>query len=97
VLTPGQRNDAAVFEQLRKEVPPDCHPPKPVADKGYDSDKIRDSLLMEGIKPVIPFRSNAVDPLPLDKKAYRERNRVERLISKLKQFRRLATRSKNSA
>lgn len=92
VLTPGQRNDAAVFEDLMEAVPPDCHPAEAVADKGYDSDKIRDSLLDEGIKPVIPSRSTAVDPVRLDKKAYRERNCIERLISKLKQFRRIATR-----
>jgi transposase len=73
-------------------VPPDCRPKEAVADKGYDSDEIRDALLDDGINPVIPSRSNAIDPLPLNKKAYRERNRVERLISKLKQFRRVATR-----
>jgi transposase len=92
VLTPGQQHDAAAFEELMEAVPPDCHPKQAIADKGYDSDEIRDSLLDEGMKPVIPYRSNAVDPVPLDKKAYRERNRVERLISKLKQFRRIATR-----
>ena len=92
VLTPGQVHDAAAFDELKQAVPPDCHPKEAVADKGYDSDKIRDALVDEGIKPVIPHRKNAVDPPRLDKKAYRERNRVERLISKLKQFRRIATR-----
>ena len=92
MLTPGQRHDAAVFAELMGAVPPDCHPAQAVADKGYDSDEIRDALLEDGIKPVIPSRSTAVDPMRLDKKAYRERNRVERLISKLKQFRRIATR-----
>jgi transposase len=86
VLTPGQRHDAAVFEELMEAVPPDCQPTEAVADKGYDSKDIRDSLLDEGIKPVIPSRDNAVDPVPLDKQAYRKRNCVERLISKLKQF-----------
>jgi transposase len=32
-------------------------------------------------------------PIPYDKKVYRQRNKVERLYSKLKQFRRVATRS----
>ena len=73
-------------------VPPDCHPKQAVADKGYDSAEIRGALMADGMKPVIPSRSNSVDPVRLNRKAYRERNRIERLISKLKQFRRVATR-----
>jgi transposase len=73
-------------------VPPECRPEKAIADKGYDSAEIRDAIVNEGMVPVIPSRSNALEPLPLDKKEYRERNRVERLVSKLKQFRRIATR-----
>jgi transposase len=92
VLTPGQRHDAAVFDELLKAVPPECRPKKAIADKGYDSAAIRDTIADEGMSPVIPSRSNIVDPVRLDKKEYRERNRVERLISKMKQFRRIATR-----
>jgi transposase len=33
-----------------------------------------------------------VAPEPLDRPAYRERNRVERLFAELKEFRRVATR-----
>lgn len=91
-LTPGQDHDASAFGALMNEVPPDCHPRTGVADKAYDSGEIRDALRDKGMKPVIPHRSNAVDPPRLNKKEYRERNRVERLISKLKQFRRVATR-----
>lgn len=92
VLTPGQQHDAAAFADLLEAVPPDCRPKEAVADKGYDSAVIRDALLDEGMRPVIPSRRNTVDPARLNRKAYRERNRVERLISKLKQFRRVATR-----
>jgi transposase len=92
VLTPGQQHDAAAFETLMDAVPPDCRPRQAIADKGYDSAEIRAALLEDGIKPVIPSRSNTIDPVRLNRKAYRERNRVERLISKLKQFRRVATR-----
>ena len=45
-----------------------------------------------GAEAVIPVKSNRVGPEPLDKVAYRERNRVERLFAKLKEFRRVATR-----
>jgi transposase len=92
LLTPGETHDAAAFEELLEAVPPDCRPEKAVGDKAYDSAEIRDDLANEGMIPVIPSRSNTLDPVPLDKKEYRERNRVERLVSKLKQFRRIATR-----
>jgi transposase len=92
VLTPGQQHDVTALEELKREVPPDCHPKTAVLDKAYDSEDARDSFVDDGTVPVIPYRSNAVDPEPLDKKAYTERNRIERLFSKLKQFRRIATR-----
>jgi transposase len=63
-----------------------------VLDKGYDSDSIREDLLNDDLVPNIPNRSNRVDPWPFDRKGYRERNRIERLINKLKQFRGIATR-----
>jgi transposase len=92
VLTPGQRHDAAAFDALLGQLPPDCRPSIAIADKGYDSSEIRDDLRNEGMTPVIPFRTLALNPEPLNKKEYRERNRIERFVSKLKQFRRVATR-----
>jgi len=62
------------------------------ADKSYDSDAIRADLKERGIEPVIPPLACRKEPIPYDKAAYRQRNRVERLINKLKQFRRVATR-----
>jgi transposase len=41
---------------------------------------------------VIPRKSNERRASRCDRAAYRERNRVERLINRLKQFRRVATR-----
>ena len=40
----------------------------------------------------IPRRCNENRSGPFDRTIYRQRNRVERLINRLKQFRRLATR-----
>ena len=92
MLTPGERHEAVVFEELLGSVPPECRPENALGDKGYDSADIRDAIEAAGMDPVIPSRNNAREPVPLDKKEYRERNRVERLVSKLKQFRRIATR-----
>jgi len=63
-----------------------------VADKGFDGEPQRQACRQRGVTPQIPSRCNAREPQPLDAAAYRERNRVERLFAKLKQFRRVATR-----
>jgi transposase len=63
-----------------------------VADKAFDGDPQRHACVGRDVATVIPSKANRVDPWPLDPEAYRERNRVERLFGKLKQFRRVATR-----
>ena len=68
-----------------------------LADKGYDSDEVRSALLMKGILPVIPPKANRKEPIACDFRAYRDRNRVERMFNKLKQFRRIATRYDKTA
>ena len=42
--------------------------------------------------PIIPSRAGQPENPDLDCEAYRRRNAVERLVGKLKQFRRVATR-----
>ncbi len=63
-----------------------------LADKGYDADRLREDLLIHGVNPIIPFKSNRQERWALDRTLYRERNRIERVIGRLKQFRRVATR-----
>ncbi|MEP4529675.1 MAG: transposase, partial [Paracoccaceae bacterium] len=63
-----------------------------LADKGYDGDVVRQSLLLVGISPVIPPKSNRREPIPCDFRAYKDRNRIERMFNKVKQFRRIAAR-----
>lgn len=46
---------------------------------------------------VIPTRNNEQRSPSFDRAAYRERNSVERLINRLKQFRRIATRYEKRA
>jgi transposase len=45
-----------------------------------------------GTKPVIPNRSNRKLPFRFSKRFYRERHRIENAFSRLKDFRRIATR-----
>ena len=63
-----------------------------LADKGYDGDDVRAALLMKGILPVISPKANRKEPAACDFKRYKDRNRIERMFNKLKQFRRIATR-----
>jgi transposase len=63
-----------------------------IADKGYDADTFVEIIQGIGATPVIPPRSNRKAPRVYDKDIYKERNLVERLFQKLKQYRRVATR-----
>jgi transposase len=92
VLTPGQRQDATVLNDVLAAVPEACPVEAAVMDKAYDSDEIRDDLRERAIQPVIPTRSHRVKQIRHDKKRYRQRNCIERLVNQLKQFRALATR-----
>ncbi len=64
-----------------------------LADKGYDSDEILHYIehTTKAI-PVIPPRSNRIIQRSYERTLYKERNCIERLFNKLKNFRKLATR-----
>ncbi len=68
-----------------------------IADKGYDSNHIRDTVAKNGGTAVIPSRSNRNNPEPVDGFIYALRNQVERCFNKLKCSRRLATRYDKTA
>lgn len=105
ILTPGQRHEAVVFEQLLRQGEvkrsgpgrPRLRPERIVGDKGYSSGSNRRFLRRRGIRGTIPRRSNERRRGKFDRNIYRERNRVERTINRLKQFRRVATRYEKRA
>jgi transposase len=43
-------------------------------------------------KAVIPSTTSRSQPIPYDKRLYRQRNLIERMFARLKDFRRIATR-----
>jgi transposase len=100
VLTPGQRQEATQVAALlergavaRRRGRPRIRPDRVAGDKGYTGRKIRRYLRTRKIGAVIPRLKN--EPrrgVRFDRDAYRERNRVERTINRLKQHRSLATR-----
>jgi transposase len=63
-----------------------------VADRGYDSNAIRALIAECGAEAVIPPSSTRVRQIPYDRTVYRQRNLVERLWCRLKDWRRIATR-----
>ncbi len=91
-LTAGQAGDAPVGEALVDALDPRDGIRYAAMDKAYDSNAIRAQLDAKGITPVIPPKANRVDRIVYDKERYKQRNKVERLFNKLKQFRRVATR-----
>jgi putative transposase len=63
-----------------------------LADTAYDSDALRASLIACGTRPVIPNNPRRKRRHPFDRTAYKMRNAIERTFSRLKDFRRIATR-----
>lgn len=89
VLTGGEAHDCPVAERLIRRVKPSKHM---LGDKAYDSAELRIQLHRCRTKPVIPNRSNRKQPFRFSKRLIREHHRIENAISRLKDFRRIATR-----
>ena len=94
-LTPGQVHDSQAFLILLRMV--DDRIKAMLADKGYDADAIRDALVAEGIEAVIPPKRNRKAPIAYDRELYKQRNLIERMFNKLKNWRRVATRYDKTA
>lgn len=100
VLTGGERHEQIALEALLDNGAirrpgrgrPRLRPRRVAGDKGYSSPTARRRLRRRHIRPVIPSKSNQRRQPGFDREAYRQRNRIERLINHLKQFRRIATR-----
>ncbi len=65
-------------------------------DKGYDSDAIRRQVEENGTMPNIPPKANRLEELFLTR-AHRDRNAIERMFCRLKDFPRVATRYDRNA
>ena len=104
LLTPGQTHEISVAEKLmeqgavrRCQGRPRLRPGRVVGDKGYTSKKFRSYLRRRGIRVTIARLSNQRRRGPFDKENYRQRNKVERMIGRIKEFRRIATRYEKRA
>lgn len=88
-LTTGQAHDGQIADMLLNQLGPHTIV---LADKAYDADRIRQLIQDHGATPNIPPKSNRRWKPCFSRRLYRERNLIERFFSKLKHFRRVATR-----
>src|SRR5215217_7782859 len=104
LLTPGQESDIDQAEKLmekgairRPSGQTHLRPLRLVADKGYTSRDFRNYLHRYHVRCTIARRGNERHRGSFNKQHYQKRNIVERLINRLKQFRRIATRYEKPA
>jgi transposase len=93
ILTAGQKGDAPQAGPLVEGLPAEVV----MADTAYDADHFRQVIQDKGALAVIPNNPSRTHKHPLDKHLYAQRHLVECCISKLKQFRRVATRFEKTA
>uniref|UniRef100_A0ABS3MMP7 IS5 family transposase n=3 Tax=Bradyrhizobium TaxID=374 RepID=A0ABS3MMP7_9BRAD len=92
-LTAGQKGDAPQAAALIEGLPAEVV----MADTAYDADHLRQAIAAKGALAVIPNNPSRALKYPLDKHLYAQRHLVECCFSKLKQFRRVATRFEKTA
>ena len=89
LLTGGHVADCKAGEVLIQRMP---SPFLLNADKGYDSDVIRRQVKERGAFANIPPKANRKWKNSFSPYLYRDRNAIERMFCRLKDFRRIATR-----
>jgi transposase len=89
LLSPGNTHDVVMAPALIDAAGPIS---RLIADKAYDTNALRALLAGRAIEAVIPSIQRRKPLIPYDIRAYRERNLIERMIGRLKDFRRVATR-----
>jgi transposase len=92
-LTAAQESDIAQAEELLADHTPEAV----IADKGYDKKALVEAIECRGAEAVIPTQENRAQQREVDPHLYRERNLCERFWSKVKQYRRVATRYEKKA
>ena len=92
-LTAGHRGDCPQAYGLIDGSPAEVV----MADAAYDADQLRQAIADKGAIAVIPNNPSRTSKHPLDRHLYAQRHLIECCFSKLKQFRRVATRFEKTA
>jgi len=89
-ITDGEVNDWSAAPDLIAKLP---GAQVIVADKGYDSEYIREQITKKGARAVIPRKCNSLKGnADMDWGLYRYRHLVENAFARIKQYRAVATR-----
>jgi transposase len=91
-LSPGQASDAKAGRELLGGIGPLPQPLPLIMDRAYEDNETRQLALEFNYIPVVPPKSNRLDPWQYDRALYRKRNEIERLFRRLKGFRRIFSR-----
>ena len=91
-LSPGNAHDAPEGRKLLSGMKKPTGDPALVMDRAYEDNATRQLALELGFSPVVPPKSNRLNPWEYDRELYKRRNEVERLFRRLKGFRRIFSR-----
>jgi transposase len=89
-LTAGQVSDFKGADVLLADLPDETE--EVIGDRGYDGNKIRQSLADRNITGCIPPKKNRKSKPPYNWHLYKKRHLIENMFAKLKDWRRVATR-----
>ena len=93
ILTPGHRADITQAEPLVMGFKPGAV----IGDKGFDSDEFIAYIEALEAEAVIPSKKNRIIQREIDTNLYADRNKIERFFSRIKHYRRIATRYEKTA
>jgi transposase len=89
-ITGGEVHDCKIAPEFIAKLPASDYT---IADKGYDSEELRELIRKKSSIPVIPRKSNSIiGNTDIDWGLYKYRHLVENVFARLKHFRAIATR-----
>ncbi len=91
-LSPGDAHDAPEGRRLLRTMAPPGSQVYLLMDRAYEGQETRQLALKLGFMPVVPPKQNRISPWDYDRAMYRRRNEIERLVRRLKGFRRIFSR-----
>lgn len=104
MLTPGQAGDSPQAQPLLEEFLSGVDAESKtleikavLGDKGYDSNALLKYIASLEAEAVIPPKKNRLEQREISLELYKDRNKVERFINRIKHYRRIATRYEKTA
>jgi transposase len=89
-ITGGEAHDCKIASEFIMQLPISDYT---IADKGYDSEEVRNTIIKKSSIPIIPRKSNSkIGNGGMDWCLYKYRHLVENVFARLKHFRSIATR-----